>query len=104
VISIKGLLKKQSIFVTFLISYLLIIILAIVVGYIGYNEYNLVIRRQVESYNIAMLEQAQKVLDERISGIEKTIVNIGTDSEIQRLLYSGDDLDGNDRYNIKDCN
>jgi two-component system response regulator YesN len=100
VVSIKGFLKKRSIFVTFLVSHLLIIILAIIVGYIGYREYNMVIKKQVESYNIAMLEQAQKVLDERIAGIKKTIVNVGTDLEIQRLLYSGYELDGNDRFNI----
>jgi two-component system, response regulator YesN len=96
----RKLFKKHSIFITFLISYLLMLLVAIAIGGLSYSRYSSVIKKQMENYNVAMLQQAQSILDEKLISIQKLVVDIGQDSFVQRLLYAGSEMDGSDKFNI----
>lgn len=91
-------LKRHSIFITFLISYLIILIVSVIIGVVFYTKYVAIVRGQVEKYNCAMLQQTQRILEEKIYGIKKMMVYIGTDTSVQKVLSVNSDTDINDIY------
>lgn len=78
---------KKNIFVTFLISYLIMLLLPFLVGIFSYFNSMKVIKKEMESYNIAMLQQAQKVLDERLHSVEQLAFDVALNPIIHNFLY-----------------
>jgi Response regulator containing CheY-like receiver domain and AraC-type DNA-binding domain len=91
-------LKRHTVFVTFLIPNLIILIVSVIIGAVFYSKNVVIVRGQVEKYNYAMLQQTQMALEERIYGIKKMMVYIGTDPSVQKVLSVNSDTDSNDIY------
>ncbi len=92
--------RKKSIFMTFLLSFLAMLVIPLVTVAAVYGSFDSVIKKQLESYNAAMLKQAQSVLDERLFNVQRLIYSIGSDPLLLKLLNMGETLDNNDIYNI----
>lgn len=83
--------RRQSLFVKLLISYLVILIIPATVGITSYTKSSQVVKQEMENYNVAILQQAQKVLDERLRSVDQLATDISLDSKVQNLLQAGDD-------------
>ncbi len=98
--SLKPLFRKRSLFLTFFISYLAILVITIALGSISYWSSAKVISEEMESYNMAMLQQAQQVLDERLRSIEQLALEVSINPRIQKFLYKNSDSDDMDLYEL----
>lgn len=96
--------KRFSLFHTFLISYLAMLLIAVAIGAYSYHSYSDAVRKQVELYNRAMLQQTQLVMDQNIGRIETIAMNIESNSSLQSVLNAGAKLDGPDRYSLYQVN
>lgn len=79
-------LKKKGLLIGLMSSYILILVVPVVFGIIVYLLSADTIKQQVEAYNSAILFQAQRVMDERLSSIEQTVLDISKNSRIQRFV------------------
>lgn len=92
--------RENSLFYTFFISYITILVITIVLGSMSYLSSASVLKNEMESYNMAMLQQAQQVIDERLLSVEQLILEISLNLRIQKFLYSGYYEDGVDIYDL----
>lgn len=88
--------KHRSIFFTFLLSYLLILVIPLLIGISDYIRYSNIIKQETETYNYEMLQQAQSVIDERLKSVEQLSMDISASQTIQNFLMTQDDKGGND--------
>ncbi|GAA0178879.1 hypothetical protein SH2C18_18530 [Clostridium sediminicola] len=72
--------KKKRVLRTFFISYILMMAMTIVIGSISYIVTFNTITSSVEEYNLAMLQQARTILDEKMSTIQSLGLEIASNS------------------------
>lgn len=92
--------RKKSLFQTLLFSYLLMLLVAIAIGFGSHQIYSSAMKEQMKSYNSAMLEQARSILDERMKSINQAMMNIQIDATVRSLLNSGSSPGGMEKYNL----
>lgn len=88
--------KQRSIFLTFLVSYLALLIIPLVIGIMDYVRYSSIVKKETENYNLAMLRQAQSVIDERLGGIEQLALDISANQLVQNFVTVKKEMDNND--------
>ena len=101
----KRLLGNKSTFLRFFISYILILILPTFVGFLISTFSIRNIKGQVEEYNMVMIQQAQRLVDERLDKVEKLALDISFNKQILDFLLvskSVDTLDYTELQNTSD--
>jgi two-component system, response regulator YesN len=69
----------------FFISYLLMMLVTIVIGGISYISALTTVRKSVEDYNLAMVEQVRAVVDEKMLVVEKSTVSLAVNEYVDRV-------------------
>jgi AraC-like DNA-binding protein len=75
--------KKRKFIVSLLISYFLVLVIPIFVGFLVYHEVIKIVKEEAREYNIAALEQAMKITDSRMEEIENSILQLTINPNIR---------------------
>lgn len=69
----------------FFISYLLLMVVTIVIGGISYISALTTVRKSVEDYNLAMVDQVKTLVDEKMIVVEKATVGLAVNEFVTRV-------------------
>ncbi len=97
---LKNIRNKINPYITFFISFLLVLLITVILGSISYYYFFNQAKKQIDMYNISILNQTQKVLDEKLYSIYKLSLEIDFNSSIQNVLSNSSSLDETALYNI----
>lgn len=92
--------RRKNLFISFFSSYIFILLIPIIIGSISYWYSNKIIRKQMESYNMAILQQAQNSIDEHLYGISKLEIDINLNARINTFLYTNKNFNHKDYYDM----
>lgn len=79
-------LHRKSVFVTILISYMLLLAIPFAVGGIGYRIAESILARNVDRANFAMLEQIQQMMDSRMKEIDRITIQLAMNPDVVWML------------------
>jgi two-component system response regulator YesN len=83
-------LKRRSVILTWLFSYVAILFLPIMLSIIVYYESNKTIHSEIQRANDALLKQVREVIDNQFENIQRLTTEIIWNPRVQALLYSLD--------------
>lgn len=83
-------LRRKSVFVTILISYCLLLLIPLAAGGIGYRIMENALTRNVNQANFGMLEQAQLTVDGRLRELDRMMLQLAMNTDVQWLLYNAE--------------
>jgi AraC-like DNA-binding protein len=83
-----------------LFSYLLMLIIPLLIETFSYMQYSGLINKETEMYNLSLLKQSQRVLDDRLQSIEEMTMNLSLDTQVQRFINVPEQMDAMDKYNM----
>ncbi|WP_409346196.1 helix-turn-helix domain-containing protein [Paenibacillus sp. MBLB4367] len=98
--ALTGLITRRSLFITLLFSYLLMLIVPVIAETVTHSKYADLLKKETANYNLSILRQAQRVLDERLHNIEEVANNLSFSPDIQRFLNVGPEMDAADKLNM----
>ncbi|MGO4495793.1 helix-turn-helix domain-containing protein [Paenibacillus sp. 2RAB27] len=84
----KIIFNGQSIVLTWLISYIVILLLPVVVGLLLYVESNRTLKEEIQQANDSLLKQVREVMDNQFKAMEQLNFEITWNVNIQEMLYS----------------
>lgn len=92
--------KKSKFFIMFFVSYLLLMIVTMVVGGISYVSTISTVRTSVEEYNLAMVQQASAIIDEKMLIVERTAIDIAYNNFTNVISNTKDINNGESLFNV----
>lgn len=90
--------KKGNIFVSWLLSYILILLLPIIISSFIYTKSVNIVTNEINLTNKALLKQVQQTLDNQFQNVMKFGWQINQNPRLQTAMYSKSDLDADQRY------
>lgn len=84
--------RSKSVFVKFLASYMLILVIPLGVGSVAYLKAGRIVEQEASRYNIAMLQQAQQAIDTQLMDMKQFALEISYNPNVQAML-DGDNSD-----------
>lgn len=93
-------LKKHSVFVSWLVSYVSILLIPVAISSVVYFLSAKVIEDEINRANVAMLKQVQQVIDAQMEGVKNLSMNIALNQRVAGLLYRKQPLPDFCHYNI----
>lgn len=91
---------NRSILITWLISYLSILLLPIIISGFVYIESTKIVEREINNNNVIMLKQIQKLIDKKIADINRLGLQIAWNPKLDSLLYNTKPMDFRGRFTI----
>lgn len=101
-IRVKTLKDKHCIFIKFLASYLIILLIPLSTGFLVYREALRLVEDDARKANLSLLEQSSDIIDRRLDEMESMVGQVSDNSRINKLLYMNDPIQGIDSYKIWD--
>lgn len=98
--AITRLIGRRSLFITLLLSFLVMLVVPVIAVAVTHSGYADLLKKETANYNISILRQAQRVLDERLYGVEETANNLLFDPAVQKFIYTEHEMDATDRFNM----
>lgn len=95
--------KRKSILITWLFSYVAVLIFPIAVSSIVYMTSTRVIEEEILSANSHMLKQVNQVVEKYLSDIDRLNMQITWSNSVQRLIYSRNIPDNNLKYMVREA-
>ncbi|MEN6313029.1 MAG: hypothetical protein ABFD25_02150 [Clostridiaceae bacterium] len=92
--------KKRSVFTTWIVSYIVIILLSVVISGIVYYETGKTFALEVNRFNMFSLKQMQNALDRRLGEIETLSIQIAWNPALDCLYLTNSRLEGHEVFNI----
>lgn len=80
--------RKKSVFFSWLISYISILLIPMAISSIVYIESSKIIERETNKANQALLKQTRQAIDASVADIEKLSLQIALNPRVQSLLYA----------------
>ncbi|MFC5451876.1 helix-turn-helix domain-containing protein [Paenibacillus aestuarii] len=80
--------NRQSIILTWLLSYIFVLLLPIVIGLLLYFESSKSLREEIHQANDSLLRQIREVMDNQLHAMEQLNVEMTWNVGVQELLYS----------------
>lgn len=93
-------LKRKSVFFSWLISYISILLIPMVISSIVYIESSKIVEKEINQANQALLKQTKQAVDADIADIEKLSLQIAFNPRVQALLYANPPLASYQHYTI----
>jgi two-component system response regulator YesN len=78
--------NKKNVFLTLLMSYILVLLLPVTVGFFLYNKTDKILIENVNRSNTAMLEQITQVVDTQVTEVSKLTSQISQNQKLPALL------------------
>lgn len=97
---VKPKIQSRKVLVTFIISFLIILIIPIAIGSIAYFEAGRVIEKESSSSKIAMLRQACTTIDSRLLEIQRISSQVANSYWVDRFLTVESPLDVESRFQV----
>lgn len=91
---------KNKLFVTFFVSYFLMMLITVVIGSISYFITVKTVSDSLEDYNKAMLQQTKTILDEKLMSVERLALETAFNAIVVKTAYSASVSDNESLYNI----
>lgn len=91
---------KKSVFLSWLISYSLILIIQLIVSLLIFNTTQSVMREEISAGNQRVLKQIQDVIDGYLYETKKVAMLIGFNNRVKSLINAGDNIKNTDMFNI----
>lgn len=95
-------LRKQKLFLTFFISFLLVLFIPGLAGLISFAYISGKMQNMAQENNRLALTQIQMAMDEKLIGFQQIVSDIGFDSDINRSLYFTQESDGGEDYRFQE--
>ncbi|NOU98391.1 helix-turn-helix domain-containing protein [Paenibacillus sp. LMG 31456] len=92
--------NRRTMYSSILFSYLLMLIIPLLIETFSYFQYSNLINKETEAYNLSLLKQSQRVLDDRLQSIEEMTINLSLDTQVQRFINVSENMDAVDKYNM----
>jgi AraC-like DNA-binding protein len=83
-------LRRRSVFLTILISYFLLLVIPLTAGGIGYRIMEIALTRNVNQANFGMLEQVQQTVDSRLRELDRMMLQLAMNTDVQWLLHNAE--------------
>ncbi|WP_248924368.1 helix-turn-helix domain-containing protein [Paenibacillus hamazuiensis] len=93
-------LSRRTLYASLLYSYLLMLLIPLCIELFSYWQYSGMIAKETEEYNLSLLKQSERVLDDRLQSIEEMTINLSLDSQVQRFINVSENMDAVDKYNM----
>lgn len=87
-------LHRKSVFVTLLVSYCLLLFLSLAAGGLVYRIMERSLTANVNKANFGMLEQVQQTVDGRLREIERMMLQLSMNTDVQWLLHNAESEHG----------
>ncbi len=81
---------------------MLVLCIPIIIGGISIIHSSKALQKGIEIYNIAMMEQAKEIIDERLRSIDQLVTDIALNPRIGKFLYSKKPTTAMDIWQMKD--
>jgi two-component system response regulator YesN len=94
--------NRRTMYTSILFSYLLMLIIPLLIETFSYVQYSNLINKETEIYNLSLLKQSQRVLDDRLQSIEEMTMNLSLDTQVQRFINVTENMDAVDKYNMSE--
>lgn len=94
--------NRRSVFLTLLLSYILVILFTVFMGGLLYKKVEYTIKDNTNRYNLAMLEQVRQVMDGSLKEIDQITYQISFNPQIQNILGLNFSLGQPDVYRYVD--
>lgn len=78
----------------FFISYIFLMVVTIIIGFVSYISTLTTIRRSIEDYNLAMVQQTKTIIDEKMMTVEKAAIDIAFNVLTDRISNMTEIKDG----------
>lgn len=90
--------KKRQVFLRFLISYVIILLIPIIVGSFLYRQVLLIVEKETEDKSRIIIEQSKNVTDKYLSDVDRIIKQMGFNPNVSMLSHSDGQVKGEDVY------
>lgn len=87
-------LRRKSVFVTILISYIVLLTIPLAAGSVGYRVADNLLTRNVDRANAAMLEQIQHMMDSRMKEIDRITMQLAMNPDVLWLSSNTESIHG----------
>ncbi len=94
--------NNKSILISWLISYLSILLIPITISGFFYMESARIVEKEINNNNFVMLKQIQRIIDKKMSDVQRLSLQIAWDPKIKSLVYSRAPMDSHGRYVISE--
>lgn len=91
-------LKKHSIFITWIVSYLVVILVCLLVSSVVYIQADRLVETEMNTAKSALLRQTKQSIDSRLEDIAALARQIASGNTLQGMLYLKDPLANSDYY------
>lgn len=77
--------RRHRIFIRFMVSYLIVLVMPMMLGIIGFSTAVDIVRKDIEDSNLSMLNQSKDILDEQLSVIHNMSMQIVNEPTVNAL-------------------
>jgi len=81
------LIKERSVFFSWLVSYLIILLVPILISFTVYSESEKIIRNEINRANAAILKQVQQSVDSGMADVERIAMDITLNDRVRAVMY-----------------
>lgn len=97
---LKDSFRMRKLFVVWLLSYLLILLVSLSIGYGIYIESGRIIEQEISRANLSMLDKARQAMDSRMRDIERLTMQIALNTRILNALRVYGSFGPEDQFNL----
>lgn len=90
--------KQRSFYATLIFSNLILLFVAFIVALVGFRGYIRFSSEQSDEYSEVILRQIRSTFDDKMSSINKLILDISYNTEVSSLSFTKDAIDEQSRY------
>lgn len=92
--------KNRSILISWLISYISILLIPIIISGFVYRESTKIVEREINNNNVIMLRQIQGIIDKKMADVERLSLQVAWNPKLKPLFYNTKPVGARERFNI----
>lgn len=92
--------KNRSILISWLISYISILLIPIIISGFVYRESTKIVEREINNNNVIMLRQIQGIIDKKMADVERLSLQVAWNPKLKSLFYNTKPVGARERFNI----
>lgn len=96
IVSGKNRIYKQKVWIGFLMSYIIMLILPLIVGSLLYKETLKIVKEDAKETNLSILEQSREVIEKSLTEVDALVMQLAMNTEINSLVNLNRELEGRD--------
>ena len=97
-----GTTKNRSLLVTWLISYISILLIPIVISGLVYAESTRIVEREINNNNVILLKQIQKLMDKKMNDVKQLGLQVAWNPKLKVIFYNGKPMNSHGCFTISE--